>query len=308
MPLRHHFIKPLLLILAPLGLIVAFLTLSRIGFFAWQFERVEGTGQYGFIFAQGLRFDLVLLALIMIIPATLTPLFCTNLKLFKQWRRFLLGYMTLWFIFIAFMELSTPSFINQYDSRPNYIFVEYLKHYKEVGETLLAEYPLQLLLAAIIVPLASWGFIRATRRLLVLEKPIHWLPAVLLVPLLFISFVAAGRSTLDHRAVNPATVALTPDHLVNDLALSSAYTVLYSVYLSGKDEEGASLTARCRSNRRCRSCARRWGWTPPALPLQIRPRAICNGAARRATNPTTSSSCWRRVSAQSSSASSAACR
>ncbi|MDZ4263514.1 MAG: LTA synthase family protein [Pseudomonadota bacterium] len=238
MLLRHHFLKPLLLILAPLALIVAFLSLSRLGFFVWQFERVSQAGDYSFIFLQGVRFDLVLVAMMMIIPASLTPLFCTNLKLFKQWRRFLLFYLTLGFVFIAFMELSTPSFINQYDSRPNYIFVEYLQHYKEVGSTLLAEYPLQLLLAVIVVPLVSWGFVRTTRRLLVLERPIHWLPAVLLVPLVFISFVAAGRSTLDHRAVNPATVAISSDHLVNDLPLSSAYTLLYSIYLSGKDEEG----------------------------------------------------------------------
>ena len=238
MLLRHHFIKPLLLILAPLGLIVAFLSLSRLGFVVWEFDRVAKTGHYGFIFAQGFRFDLVLLALMMVIPATLTPLFCTHLIAFKYWRRFLLAYLTLGFIFIAFMELSTPSFINQYDSRPNYLFVEYLEHYKEVGGTLLAQYPLQLLLAAIVVPLTSWGFIRLSRRLLVLDKPIHWLPALLLVPLVFISFVAAGRSTLDHRAVNPATVAITSDHLVNDLALSSAYTLLYSIYLSGKDEAG----------------------------------------------------------------------
>ncbi len=238
MSLRHNFLKPLLLILAPLGLIIAFLTLSRLGFFAWQFERVSQVGDYSFIFLQGVRFDLVLVAMMMIIPATLTPLFCTHLALFKQWRRFLLLYLTIGFVFIAFMELSTPSFINQYDSRPNYIFVEYLKHYKEVGSTLLAEYPLQLLLAVVVVPLVSWGFVRTTRRLLVLDRPIHWFPALLLVPIVLISFVAAGRSTLDHRAVNPATVAISSDHLVNDLPLSSAYTVLYSIYLSGKDEEG----------------------------------------------------------------------
>ena len=236
--LRHHFIKPLLLIVAPLGLIVIFLTLARLGFFTWQFERVSHTGRYAFVFLQGVRFDLVLMALMMVIPATLTPLFCTRLTAFKYWRRFLLLYLGVGFLFIAFMELSTPSFINQYDSRPNYLFVEYLKHYKEVSGTLFSQYPLQLLLAAIVVPLSSWGFIHVTRRLLVLERPIHWLPALLLTPLVLLSFVAAGRSTLDHRAVNPATVAITSDHLVNDLALSSAYTVLYSIYLSGQDEEG----------------------------------------------------------------------
>ncbi len=236
--LRHNFVKPVAIILAPLALMLVFLSLSRLGFFAWQFDRVAATGQYSFVFIQGLRFDLVTLAMFMVIPASLTPLFATHLGAFRYWRKFLLVYMTVWFVFIAFMELSTPSFINQYDSRPNYIFVEYLKHYKEVGNTLLAEYPLQLLLAVVVVPLASRFFYKASQRLLVLEQPVKWLPAVLLVPVLFLSFVMAGRSTLDHRAVNPATVALTPDHLVNGLALNSTYTVLYAVYLSRHDEVG----------------------------------------------------------------------
>lgn len=235
---RDNFIKPLCVILAPLALIVLFLTLSRLGFFVWQFDRVEAAGDYGFIFVQGLRFDVVLLAMAMIVPAALTPLFATHLGAFRLWRKFLLLYMLVWFVFIAFMELSTPSFINQYDARPNYVFVEYLGHYREVGATLLAEYPLQLLLAAILVPLLGYGFYRLSRRLLVLERPVKWLPALLLVPLLFASFAMAARSTLDHRPVNPSTVALTSDHLVNELALSSAYTLLYAVYLSGQDEAG----------------------------------------------------------------------
>ncbi|MCK5640350.1 MAG: LTA synthase family protein, partial [Gammaproteobacteria bacterium] len=209
MYLRNNVIKPLLLILAPLGLMLVFLSLSRLGFFAWQFERVQETEQYSFIFVQGLRFDLLLLAMIMLLPASMTPLFSTHLGAFKYWRKFLLVYMSVWFSFIAFMELSTPSFINQYDSRPNYIFVEYLKHYQEVGMTLLAEYPLQLLLSTIVVPLASILFYKLTQRLLVLEQPVKLLPALVLVPLLLFIFVMAGRSSLDHRAANPSTVALT---------------------------------------------------------------------------------------------------
>jgi len=238
MYLRNNFLKPLMVILAPLGLILVFLSLSRLGFFTWQFERVQEAGQYSFIFVQGLRFDLVSLAMAMILPASLTPLFATHLGAFNVWRKFLLVYMTVWFVFFAFMELSTPSFINQYDSRPNYIFVEYLKHYQEVSETLLAEYPLQLLLAVIVVPLASRLFYKLSQRLLVLQQPVKVVPALLLVPILLLSFTMAGRSTLDHRAVNPSTVALTSDHLVNDLALNSTYTMLYAVYLSRHDEEG----------------------------------------------------------------------
>ena len=47
-----------------------------------------------------------------------------------------------------------------------------------------------------------------------------------------------GRSTLAHRPVNPATVAVTTDHLVNELALSSAYTLVYAIYQSRYDRKG----------------------------------------------------------------------
>lgn len=238
MYLRSNFLKPVLLAFTPVAIIVLFLTLSRAGFFGWQFERIQETGEYSFIFLQGLRFDLVLLGIAMAIPVALTPLFTISLKVFSYWRIIFLTYATLWFVFIAFMELSTPSFINQFDTRPNYIFVEYLEHYEEVGKTLLAEYPLQLLFALIAVPLFSLYFIRLNRRLLVLEKPVKWLPAILLVPLIFVSMFALGRSSLGHRPANPSTVAITTDHLVNELALSSAYTVLYAMNSVSLDEQG----------------------------------------------------------------------
>jgi phosphoglycerol transferase MdoB-like AlkP superfamily enzyme len=46
------------------------------------------------------------------------------------------------------------------------------------------------------------------------------------------------RSTLDHRPVNPSTVALSSDPMVNDLALNSAYTVLYAIYEQRHESSG----------------------------------------------------------------------
>jgi len=172
MYIRQNIINPLQMIFVPLGMIILFLSISRTGLFSWQFERVQDTGQSLFIFIQGLRFDLALLSMAMVLPVTLTPLFATNLAVFKYWRKFLIIYMTLWFAFIVFMEFLTPSFINQYDSRPNYIFIEYLKHYKEVGATLLAEYPWQLLLTAIVVPLFCRIFYKFSQRFMLLKQPV----------------------------------------------------------------------------------------------------------------------------------------
>ena len=148
-------LKIVKLSLVPLALILFFLGLSRLALFTWQFERIYESGEIAFIFLQGIRFDLVLISMVMILPASLTPLFATHTSIFRYWRRFMLFYMTGWFIFIAFMELATPSFINQFDSRPNYLFVEYLEHYREVSSMLLTEYPFQLLLSSIHLPLIT---------------------------------------------------------------------------------------------------------------------------------------------------------
>jgi phosphoglycerol transferase MdoB-like AlkP superfamily enzyme len=215
-----------------------FLGIARLGYFIWHYDRVADTGEFTFVFIQGLRFDLILMSMIMVIPASISPLFFIHRALFRLWRWFLLAYTTAWFIFICFMEFSTPSFINQYDSRPNYLFVEYLEHYKEVGATLLAEYPLQLSIAAIMVPLLSFLYLRTYRRILVFHQRLHWFAAIVLVPILFVGLVSTARSSLGHRPANPATVAVTADHLVNELPLSSAYTVLYAIYQSRYDKKG----------------------------------------------------------------------
>lgn len=225
-------------VLFPIIASVALLTLARSGYFLWQFDRIEETGELAFVFLQGLRFDLILMSLVMLLPASLSPLFFLHPVVYRPWRWFLLIYSTFWFVFICFMEISTPSFINQYDSRPNYLFVEYLEHYEEVGATLLAEYPLQLVFAAILVPLSGFIFQRLYRRILAIQPRLHWFAAILLVPVIFSSLLMTARSSLGHRPANPATVAVTSDHLVNELALSSTYTLLYAIYQSRYDRKG----------------------------------------------------------------------
>jgi len=99
------------------------------------------------------------------------------------------------------------------------------------------------------------------------------MPALLLVPVLFASFAMAARSTLGHRAVNPSTVAMTSDHLVNDLALNSAYTLLYAVYLSNQDEEGGVPYGNMPFNKVVKIVREEMGVNPslftnPTLPTQ----------------------------------------
>ena len=54
----------------------------------------------------------------------------------------------------------------------------------------------------------------------------------------------SARGAVGHRPANPSSAAVTADHLVNELPLSSAYTLLFAVHLSRKSEDGGITYAR----------------------------------------------------------------
>src|SRR3546814_6057073 len=104
------------------------LTLSRCLLSAWQWDRGKQAGGLLPILKGGLRIDANQIAIITGIPLLLAP-----------W----LGHLPLavsitgwWFQFawllLVLLEVSTPQFIHEYDTRPNRLYVEYLKHPQEV--------------------------------------------------------------------------------------------------------------------------------------------------------------------------------
>ena len=223
--------------LAPVLFMLGLLWISRLGIALWQAPRITEAGAWSHVFFEGLRFDGVLLGLMWAVPAALTPWMALSSASYSLWAWWLRLYGLVGTVFVGFMELSTPAFIAQYDSRPNFLFVEYLGHAKEVGTTLLKDQWPNLLAAAVLLPTIIWLYARFSR-VKRLKEPIKIWHALLLSLLLFATFAVFGRGTLGHRPANPALAALTADHLVNELPLSSAYTVMYALYLSRKNEDG----------------------------------------------------------------------
>jgi phosphoglycerol transferase MdoB-like AlkP superfamily enzyme len=225
-------------------LVMAVLWLSRLALGVWQWERMAQSGQGLHLMWEALRFDGVLLGMAWVLPASLTPWMGLHPQTRAAWRRFLWGYGWAIFMFVGFMEMCTPSFINQYDARPNFLFVEYLKHSQEVGATLLAEYPMQLVLTALALPLLSWGYVRLARHwgqpTLGHVSAWHWrlLSALVVSAILLVGLALMARGSLGHRAANPALAAISDDHWVNEWPLASSYTVLYAVYQNRRNEDG----------------------------------------------------------------------
>jgi phosphoglycerol transferase MdoB-like AlkP superfamily enzyme len=228
--------------LYPIGLflliVLSTLTLFRLGLISWQWDRVSAVDKTIQILLYGARFDLVLLGMLLIIPATITPLASLNAVSRRYWNQLLRVYLLICTLAIVFLELSTPSFITQYDARPNYLFVEYLIYPREVFSTLWGEYPLQLIFSFVVmVSLTVFGWKRSAS-LFQGKSSLKIIPTVLVTPLVFMLCFFAARSSLDHRPINPSQTALSEDPMVNDIALNSTYSLMYAIYESKRDETG----------------------------------------------------------------------
>ncbi len=205
------------------------LSLFRIGFMIWLWPRVSAVDGLWPVLGYGLRFDFLLICFVVAIPVVLSLLLPAIPLLQRVFRRGEALWLSFWFGVFVYMETATPSYINQYDSRPGRIFYEYLNHPKEVFGTLWADYKLQLLLGVVLLFLAV-GF--SLRSLLHLDKNLvswrlHW--RLLAFPLCALVVFSGARSSLDHRPANISTAAFSNDQLVNRLGVSSTYSLFYAI-------------------------------------------------------------------------------
>ncbi len=258
-------------LLVPMACMLLALWLARWGLALWQAERVSAAQGWQHVLLQGLRFDGVLLGMVWALPAALSALVAMRASWWPRWAGFLRVYGLLWFVFIVFMEMATPSFVAQYDARPNYMFVEYLGYAREVGQTLIAGYWAQLLAAAVALPLLAWGFWRVTRPQ-PMARCLHAAVALPLALVLFAALALAGRGSLQHRPANPASTAFSNDHLANELPLSSVYTLLYALRLNYKVGDGGIAYGKMPKERMIELVRRGTGedlgdFTNPDVPL-----------------------------------------
>lgn len=203
----------------------ALFTLSRLLLMIWQYERVLQARGLWPILLGGLRIDLNQIATYASLPALLMP-WLENSPLFLNITAI---WFTFWWLLAAFMEIATPQFITEYDTRPNRLFIEYLKHPKEVFGMLWRGYKgvlagglLLFILMAVMAHSLFFGFAP------VQPGPV-WLSIIESFSYALLAFLCI-RGTLKKRPINPSTVAFACDGLINSLALNSIYSLLYAIY------------------------------------------------------------------------------
>jgi len=138
------------------------------------------------------------------------------------------------------MEMSTYAFIEQYDLRPDRIFIEYLDHLKEVSGTLIGNNPYSLVLTSvfsIIIGILSWCiFSRAINN----YEPLKLKKGIVLLPILGGLIFLGGRSSLSPRPANISTAYFSnTSKMANELSLNSTFSV-FCAFLKMKDEKDPS--------------------------------------------------------------------
>lgn len=219
---------------------LVFLSLCRAALLAWQWERVRATGILAEILVQGVRADLILLGYFLAVPVLLAPLLAYERNA-RLWRRVTVAWGGAALVFIVFMELASPQFIMQYDSRPNRLFIEYLTYPQEVFATLWHGFRTTLLLGCASTCVLGLGLVRLMRRA---GRDMTMWPArrlLLVWPVLCLLVFVQIRSTTGHRPANPAMFALSGDAMVNSLVINSAWSVLDAARAMGVEDRSSEI-------------------------------------------------------------------
>jgi len=208
---------------------LSLLSVSRLGLVSWQVDRIVDVHSLLAVFVRGLRVDIATICWLFILPAAVSFFIPSQKTITTIWRFILRLWLVFGLFVIVYMELATPTFITEYDLRPNRLFIEYLIYPKEVFSMLWVGYKLELLVGFIgsfITIVFGW---KLSGRLVTKSSMPKWYWRPVLAVCIVIIGVMGARSSLGHRPLNPSMVAFSTDPLINDLILNSSYSLAFAM-------------------------------------------------------------------------------
>ena len=230
---NNNFFLPLkTLFILYLGFIAIF-TLGRISLFALYFDRIQQSGtDYWLSFLYGLKMDTIVACVFLIIPAILlllTPSF--SKKFINQILRI---YVLLSFLIFIYIENATFPFFEEFDVRPNQLFIDYLEYPKEVFGNIWASYKLEIFICSVLLGLFTYFYWRKSEAFFINTLEVSYVKrAALFIPVVLILFIGI-RSSFGHRGANISDAMYTTSNLVNEVTKNSFYAIGYAFYSQKK--------------------------------------------------------------------------
>lgn len=221
--LRHYFY------------LIALFFITRLALFIWQFDRFSQVSEsYWLTFLYGLKMDTIL-ALVLLLPLllllTLAPKIIANFL-----NKLMVYYFLLVLMLVTFVESATFPFFIQYDVRPNYLFVEYLEHIREVSSMLIADYKLVFLITFVIMYALARAYLKNSSNRFIACFDLSYIKRVALILPLLLIFSIGIRSSFGHRPANISDALYSSNRILNEVTKNSLYSVLYAIYSNKHDK------------------------------------------------------------------------
>ena len=226
---KSAFLQPFWFLLRSYLLLLAIFTIGRAVIFFYYFDRFEGAEVSVWLaFLYGLRMDTIAASILLLLPAIILHTSPVRMAVFSN--QFLRVYLLIVFLVAIYMENATLPFIDEYDVRPNVIFINYLKYPKEVLTTIWAVYKTELFIAFTMMGLAAYWFWRSpkTDMTALLQIPLYK-RLLLLVPV-FLVLALGIRSSFGHRPANPSDAVFSSNRLLNEVSKNTLHSVAYAAY------------------------------------------------------------------------------
>ena len=177
----------------------------------------------------GLRTDLSGLGYILALPVLLTflasslPYGIGKIFLFAE-KTYLLITGTL----IFFLEMCTIPFMEEYATRPNRLFLEYMIYPAELAKLLINGHLAAVITVFCLMSIFVLFFFRALKKITLKHVPFNLISVMIFVVLGTITFISA-RSSFEHRPFNLAKAIFSSNQIVNTLTANSGYMLATSV-------------------------------------------------------------------------------
>ncbi|WP_083700186.1 LTA synthase family protein [Shewanella sp. UCD-KL12] len=276
---RFYFLGPFRSILFFCLIALTLVTVSRIGLGIWQADRVVAVDGWSHLLLQGLRVDIASLCWLWGVAALGTALFSGDHPIGRSWNKLLRVWLTLGLWLIVFLEVSSPSFIEEYGIRPNRLYIEYLIYPKEVLSMLWGGRKLEVILGLVVSAATLFGGWKLSGYLLrdLIYPRWYWRPAIAV--LVIVVTLGGARSSLGHRPLNPALVAFTDDPLVNSLVVNSSYSLFFAIKQMGGEANAAKIYGRMDEQLIIDTIRKESGRSPEAFLSEQAPSVSFNAAS-----------------------------
>ena len=220
-------------------LISIFIT-SRIALLFWQHSRLND-GDIWPIISGAIRIDLSSIGYLATIGVFILILHVVARPKTELFQRIFTLYGSSVVTVVVIVEASTPAFINQYDVRPNRLYIEYLDYPQEVFSMLVHGHLFAMLSTLLLASLTSVYSYRLLCRAFTQPQSLKKASNLPILMAALIICLFAARGTLSHRPLNPALVYFSQDSLVNSLVLNSTYSVAFALKNMGNEKSASNL-------------------------------------------------------------------